>query len=303
MESGEWRYGQADDERPWARAQEPESEAAPDLWAEQTSPWGSTSSTWTPAVPRIPEPTTSSDGWSAWGTPSRDRTPTNPPAPTDPRENTNGWNRPSNEWGQPRHVAPPTSVPPAPAANSLPPAPAVTSLPPLSTNGSSSYGYSTLETSGGFARPQGAGASQPVSSPPSRSGAIVRTGVDTWNPPAMARRARDPEEDEFAPERRKTETFGDEPAYGPVLGFTAGWYGVPAVLYFVWLVTLDSDRQSFVMRQFVGSLPWLFAAVVLSLAVAGLLRWAVVGWRALTLSFAAAVIGAGVTTIAHSLAL
>lgn len=102
-----------------------------------------------------------------------------------------------------------------------------------------------------------------------------------------------------APARR--DYFGDEPAYGSVLGFTAGWYAVPAVFYLVWLVTLDGDRQSVAARQFVASLPWLFAAVVLSLVVAGVLRWAVVGWRTLTLSFAAAVIGAGVTTIAHSL--
>jgi hypothetical protein len=88
-----------------------------------------------------------------------------------------------------------------------------------------------------------------------------------------------------------------------VLLFTGTWYGVPALLYVIWLVTLDGERQLVIGRGFVASLPWLIAAVVLSLAVAGLLRWAVVGWRTLTLSFAAAVIGAGVTTIAHSLAL
>jgi hypothetical protein len=52
-----------------------------------------------------------------------------------------------------------------------------------------------------------------------------------------------------------------------------------------------------------SSLPWLFGAVAMSLAVATMLRWATVGWRTLTLSFAAAVIGAGVATIAHSLVL
>ncbi len=97
--------------------------------------------------------------------------------------------------------------------------------------------------------------------------------------------------------------FADQPAYGPVLAYTAGWYGIPGVLYAIWLITLDSDRRGFVGREFVASLPWLFAAVLLSLALAGLLRWAVVGWRALTLSFAAAVIGAGVMTIAHSFTL
>jgi hypothetical protein len=128
-----------------------------------------------------------------------------------------------------------------------------------------------------------------------------RTDVEDWpvsQREPRSRRARDPE-----PTDSRRDDVYDEPAYGPVLGFTAGWYGIPALLYLVWLITLDSDRQGTVARNFLASLPWLFAAVVLSLVVAGLLRWAVVGWRTLTMSFAAAVIGAGVTTIAHSLAL
>jgi hypothetical protein len=133
----------------------------------------------------------------------------------------------------------------------------------------------------------------------------VRTGVDNWVRPedAVRGRRRASETDEYRVVRPRRDPFGDEPAYGPVLGLTAAWYGIPAVFYLVWLVTLDSERQSVVGRTFAASLPWLFAAIVLSLAIAGLLRWAVVGWRAMTLSFASAVIGAGVTTIAHSLTL
>jgi hypothetical protein len=97
------------------------------------------------------------------------------------------------------------------------------------------------------------------------------------------------------------DTF-DDPAYGPVLGFTAGWYGIPGVLYLIWLLTLSGDRQGLVGRSFLAGLPWLAGAIVLSLVVATLLRWAVQGWRAFTISFAAAVIGAGVATIAHTLA-
>jgi hypothetical protein len=130
----------------------------------------------------------------------------------------------------------------------------------------------------------------------------VRTGVDNWVRPDTGHRPRG-ETDEYRVVRPRRDPFGDEPAYGPVLGLTAAWFGIPAVFYLVWLVTLDSDRQSVVGRSFAASLPWLFAAIVLSLAIAGLLRWAVVGWRAMTLSFASAVIGAGVTTIAHSLTL
>ena len=100
---------------------------------------------------------------------------------------------------------------------------------------------------------------------------------------------------------RREEEYPDEPNYGTVLTLTAGWYLLPAVLYVVWLITVGNDRSG--TKDIVGSVPWLIAAVLLSLAVAALLRWAIVGWRALTLSFAAAVIGAGVATIAHSLSL
>ena len=128
-----------------------------------------------------------------------------------------------------------------------------------------------------------------------------RSGSDSWSRPSTPARSRITDAEDLSP--RRTDPYGEEPAYGPVLGYTAGWYAIPGTLYLVWIITMGSDRRAFVGREFVSSLPWLFAAVVLSLAVAGLLRWAIVGWRAITISFAAAVIGAGVATIAHSLAL
>jgi hypothetical protein len=100
---------------------------------------------------------------------------------------------------------------------------------------------------------------------------------------------------------RPGEEFPDEPGYGSVLALTAGWYLVPVVLYVVWLITVGTDRPGATGRDVASGIPWLLAALVLSLIVGGLLRWAIVGWRGLTLSFAAAVIGAGVATIAHSL--
>jgi hypothetical protein len=137
----------------------------------------------------------------------------------------------------------------------------------------------------------------------SPAGPVRRSGVDNWSRTDLAPHAEVDHEGEEVETRRRRSSYGEEPAYGPVLGFTAGWYAIPAVLYLVWLVTMDSERQGLIGRQFVASLPWLVGAVVISLAVAALLRWATVGWRTLTLSFAAAVIGAGVATIAHSLVL
>jgi len=101
--------------------------------------------------------------------------------------------------------------------------------------------------------------------------------------------------------RRRPDEFADEPSYGIIAALTTAWYALPGLLFLLWAFTARNGRQGGAGHQLATSLPWLAAALVLSLVVAGLLRWAIVGWRALTLSFAAAVIGAGVATIAHSL--
>jgi hypothetical protein len=241
MDSGAWRYGQADEPPP-------NGGPTPNLWADE-----------------------STGGWS--------RT----PGPED-----TGWQR-IGGWSQSN------SGPANP-----PPAPALPQYPASSINPGGTFGKAgTLPPS--YTQPgQYGGAVVPVSPPAASHG---RTGLDTWSRPDSGPRRRFTEDDDLVSRPSRRGPFGEEPAYGPVLGYTAAWYGIPALLYLVWLVTLDDDRQGIVGRQFLTSLPWLLAAVVLSLAVAAMLRWAIVGWRAITLSFAAAVIGAGVTTIAHSLTL
>lgn len=115
---------------------------------------------------------------------------------------------------------------------------------------------------------------------------------------ARVRRRRRSNDDEF---RRTSlaEIFGEQPAYRALFGLTAAWYALPAVIYVSWVALGNAESAG---EQLSQSVPWLLTALALSLAVAGLLRWAMVGWRALTLSFAAAIIGGGVATIAHSLA-
>jgi hypothetical protein len=95
----------------------------------------------------------------------------------------------------------------------------------------------------------------------------------------------------------------DEPEYRRAITYTSAWYAVPGVLYLAWALTLESSRRTFVLHNFTASLFWLFGAAVLSLLVATILSWAAREWRSLTVSFAATVIGAGIATVAHSLAL
>jgi hypothetical protein len=134
----------------------------------------------------------------------------------------------------------------------------------------------------------------------SRLSTVSRTRAERrQRPDARVRRRRRSTDDEF---RRTSlaDIFGAEPRYGAVFGLTAAWYALLAVIFLGWLVIAGGQGSG--ARPVLASLPWVATAVLLSLAVAALLRWAVVGWRALTLSFAAAIIGAGVVTVAHSLA-
>lgn len=101
--------------------------------------------------------------------------------------------------------------------------------------------------------------------------------------------------------RHATHRTTGEPGYRPVLVLTLGWYAIPAAFYLVWLVTLDGTQQRLTGGYLVADLPWLAAALSLSLLLAALLQRSTVGWHRLTLSFAATVLGAGILTIAHSL--
>jgi hypothetical protein len=93
------------------------------------------------------------------------------------------------------------------------------------------------------------------------------------------------------------------PRLGRVLGLTAVWYAIPTVAYLIWLVALSDDRPgSTGTRQLSGTLPWLLAAVVVSMGLCLVLRRLTVGWRSLGVSFAAAIIGGGLATIIHSFA-
>jgi hypothetical protein len=111
-------------------------------------------------------------------------------------------------------------------------------------------------------------------------------------------RARRRADDEFRRAGR-AELFSDDARYGVLVALTALWYAPVGVLFALG-VLLGLGGGPIGPRLFVGLL-WLVAAAALSDGVVGLLRWARVGWRALTLTIAAALIGGGVATVAHTL--
>jgi len=111
----------------------------------------------------------------------------------------------------------------------------------------------------------------------------------------------------------------DEPdgrGYVAVLMMTAAWYLAPVVFYLLWALTLGSTRdvscveasgepclapRAEALATLVDNAPQLGTALALSLALALALRWMTSAWRAMTIGFAAAVVGAGVTTVVFSL--
>jgi hypothetical protein len=103
-------------------------------------------------------------------------------------------------------------------------------------------------------------------------------------------------------EAATSDTSDQFPAYPKVVGFIAGWYATPLMLYLVWLVIVAGDREAVAGRALVDGIPWILGASLVSAGLAAVLRRVTVGWGAIGVSFAAAVIGAGLATITHSFA-
>jgi hypothetical protein len=97
---------------------------------------------------------------------------------------------------------------------------------------------------------------------------------------------------------------------------TIAWYAVPAGAYLLWTRLLGTQPHAGCVDAtgapcpspraeawltLVDNLPRLTVALVLSTVVALLIRWLTVGWRALTIGFAGAVVGAGTATVLFSL--
>ncbi|MBX7269722.1 hypothetical protein KIF24_29375 [Micromonospora sp. Llam7] len=115
--------------------------------------------------------------------------------------------------------------------------------------------------------------------------------------------------------RRLEDDLLDPDPGGPWLSlvYTAACYLLPAVVIFIWLMTLDGtppagcvtdisgggcdSPRARAFGAMVGGLPRFGLALVTSLAVAMLLRRVGTTWRATTVALAAAVVGGGLSTV------
>jgi hypothetical protein len=101
------------------------------------------------------------------------------------------------------------------------------------------------------------------------------------------------------------EDADEAPGYMHTALVTTAWYTIPLLLYTMYVLTLDGSAQAGdgesarqnALNGLLGGMPRVGAALVTSLAVALLIRVISKGWRAATIGFASAVVGAGGATV------
>ena len=284
VDTGDWRYGQEGDDRPWT---EPLAGTGPsgELWTDDGA-----AEAWTPTSPSSWRPRHQADPTGSS---------TISPTPIGPESDNGSYGSPAGGYGAQAGAYPSGGFPIRGYSTgyTTPPRYGVVSSAP--TSGAAAFG--SAEMYGGTGQAFGsasvtgsASGSFPVGGPATGSAMVRRPGLAPGDPQARSAPGRRGEDE---PRR-----LARIPDYLKVLWFTAAWYAGALVLYLLWLVIAGGDREAVAGRQFVAGLPWMFVAILVSGALATGLRRLTVGWGAIGVSFAAAVIGAGLATIIHSFA-
>jgi hypothetical protein len=89
---------------------------------------------------------------------------------------------------------------------------------------------------------------------------------------------------------------------GPLaaVGYTVIWYGVPVVLFVLYMLVLNGSQQAHALSTLAGAAPQFGLSLVLSMLVAVGLRWASGSWKSASVGLAAAVMGGGLATVLTS---
>jgi hypothetical protein len=94
----------------------------------------------------------------------------------------------------------------------------------------------------------------------------------------------------------------EENTGGPLaaVGYTVIWYGVPVVLFVLYMLVLNGNQQAHALSTLASAAPQFGLSLVLSMVVAVGLRWASGSWKAASVGLAAAVMGGGLATVLTS---
>ncbi|WP_157437565.1 hypothetical protein [Actinoplanes subtropicus] len=95
---------------------------------------------------------------------------------------------------------------------------------------------------------------------------------------------------------------GDQDSGGPLaaIGYTVIWYGVPLVLFVVYMLVVNTGSQSHALGTLAKAAPQFLISLVLSVGVAVGLRKFSSSWKAISVGLAAAVVGGGLATVLSS---
>ncbi|MCU7722116.1 hypothetical protein ODJ79_00135 [Actinoplanes sp. KI2] len=95
---------------------------------------------------------------------------------------------------------------------------------------------------------------------------------------------------------------GDQDSGGPLaaIGYTVIWYGVPLVLFVVYMLVVDTGSQTHALGTLAKAAPQFLISLVLSVVVALGLRKFSSSWKAISVGLAAAVVGGGLATVISS---
>jgi len=95
---------------------------------------------------------------------------------------------------------------------------------------------------------------------------------------------------------------GDQDSGGPLaaIGYTVIWYGVPLVLFVVYMLVVNTGSQSHALGTLAKAAPQFLISLVLSVLVAVGLRKFSSSWKAISIGLAAAVVGGGLATVLSS---
>jgi hypothetical protein len=89
---------------------------------------------------------------------------------------------------------------------------------------------------------------------------------------------------------------------GPLaaVGYTIIWYGVPVVLFVLYMLIVTGDEKAHALSTLANAAPQFGLSLALSMLVAVLLRWISGSWKAASVGLAAAVMGGGLATVLTS---
>lgn len=147
-----------------------------------------------------------------------------------------------------------------------------------------------------------------------REGDAAAVGYPEWD------RSREPGEGYYSgrrdhtprPVRQRDDDEDESTDYAGAFIATGCWYVVPLIGYVIWAATLSSQPRPGCVDAFgtqcpapraeaftnlLDGVPQIAVALALGISVAMFLGWATSGWRAWTIGFASAVLGAGIATV------